>query len=150
MNTANSCWLNSGAIHASLLLALAAMPGMSAALADVTLDCTTNGQTELVPAPGEAVDISITMDGDASDFYTSAVFRVIFTAPGMVLEDYVFATPFDTGTFLDGSLPGVKSLPVSIEYDTLEGSGYPLKTADLLFDNFLLSGVAGPGELLEL
>ena len=150
MMTANTSWLNSGAIHAGLLLALASVPAASIASADVTLDCTTNGLTTLVPAPGETVDIAIAIDGDATDFYTSAVFRVVFTAPGMVLDEYVFASPFDTGTFLDGSLPGVKSLPVSIEHETLEGSGYPSETADLLFDNFLLSGFASPGDLLEL
>ena len=150
MNSAKHTWLQAGAIQTVIVSAFAGMSLVTTASADVTLDCSTNGQTELVPAPGETLDITIALDGDATDFYTSVVFRVVFTSPGMVLDDYVFASPFDTGSFLDGSLPGVKSLPVSIENETLEGTGWPTETADLLFDNFLLAGFASPGNLLEL
>lgn len=121
----------------------------TAAVGQVTLDCSTGGHTSLVPAPGEFVLISIDLDGGAKDYYTSVVFRVVFTAPGLIIEDYVFEDPFETGTWLDGSLPGVDSLPATIDDEMLEGPTWPIETADILFDNFLVSGFAMPGQLLE-
>lgn len=133
-----------------LFLAVLLGPISSSATAEVFLDCTTDGDTVLHPAPGETVNITVSLDGADTDIYTSAVFRVVFTSPGLVLDDYLFAAPFETGTFLDGSLPGVKSLPLSIQDDTLSGPTWPIETADLLFDNFLISDLASPGDLLEL
>lgn len=132
-------------------IAVAATGGVNASLSsDVLLDCSVGGETFLAPAPGESLTITVNLDADPSEVFSSAVFRVVFTMPGLILDDYLFAAPFETGTFLDGSLPGVKGLPLSIQENTLEGPTWPIETADLLFDNFLITDLASPGELLEL
>ena len=137
-------------LRPGVALAISAAGLMSASAAgQVTLDCSANNATSLVPAPGERVTISIALEGEDTDFYTSVVFRVVFTAPGMAIEEYLFAGPFDTGTWLDGSLPGVELLPATIDEAMLEGPMWPIETSDMLFDNFLLSGFATPGSLLE-
>jgi hypothetical protein len=137
-------------LRPGVALAISAAGLMSASAAgQVTLNCSANNATSLVPAPGERVTISIDLEGEDTDFYTSVVFRVVFTAPGMAIEEYLFAGPFDTGTWLDGSLPGVESLPATIDEAMLEGPMWPIETSDMLFDNFLLSGFATPGSLLE-
>ncbi len=134
-------------VGAVATVGVAAMPGLGDQL---NLSCTANGQEALVPAPGERFTVHVEVEGDPSTLFSSVVFRLVSSVPGLVIEDYRFASPFETGTWLDGSLPGIGSLPAPWDESMLEGDSWPDQVSDALFDNFLIVDLATPGALLEV
>lgn len=133
-----------------VVLAAAWMAEMPCVGEELSLNCTVNGRAGLAPAPGERFTVAVEVQGDPSTMFSSVVLRLVSTVPGLVIEDYRFATPFETGTWLDGSLPGVMSLPAMWDESMLEGASWPVQTSDALFDNFLIADLATPGQLLEV
>jgi hypothetical protein len=141
-------WRNSGRMGG--VVAAVWMMVMPCVGDELTLTCTVDGRAGLAPAPGERFTLGVEVEGDPARMFSSVVFRIVSTLPGLVIEDYRFAPPFETGTWLDGSLPGVMSLPVTWDESMLEGGSWPIQTSDALFDNFLITDLAAPGQLLEV
>ncbi len=134
-------------VMVAMVAACTATAGAGDAL---SLSCSIDGEDMLVPAPGERFTVTVEVEGDPAELFSSVVFRLISTVPGLVIEDYRFAEPFETGSWLDGSLPGVPMLPAVWDESMLDGGSWPIETSDALFDNFLISDLASPGGLVEV
>ena len=84
--------------------------------------------------PGQSVTINIdALTG--SDVHNSAIFRVVWSRPGVVLTSYAWGTPYVSGGIFDDSIPSLASLPAVVDAPLLSGFGYPTDTADVEFSN---------------
>ncbi len=99
--------------------------------------------------PGSTFVARISLESDVGIVYNSALFRVVLTRPGVAIEDYAWTAPFETGGPTDFSLVGLE-LPSVITADSLAGPGYPAEVIDVEFGNFLLTGDATDGTVVDV
>jgi hypothetical protein len=114
------------------------------------LDCrSVQGAATVGARPGGTFVARISLESDVGIVYNSALFRVVLTRPGVAIEDYAWAAPFETGGPTDFSLVGLE-LPSVITKDSLAGPTYPTDVIDVEFGNFLLTGDATDGTVVDV
>lgn len=114
------------------------------------MDCTrVDGGSMVAVPPGGAFTARVSTASASGVMLNSALLRVMLTRPGIVLENYQWAPPFQTGGFTDFSLLDLE-LPLAVEESTLSGPNYPVGISDVEFGNFLLAGDAPLGTLLTV
>ncbi|MDZ4753840.1 MAG: hypothetical protein SGJ11_05020 [Phycisphaerae bacterium] len=86
-------------------------------------------------ALGSTFDLDVIITSDAADFCNSAIFRVVFSKPGLLYESYAWSAPFSAGSIFDQSKPGLGSLSTVITAATLQGPNYPAGIVDVEFAN---------------
>lgn len=114
------------------------------------LDTAINGGLgTAVVGPGQGFRIEVRVRSQVPVTFNAVQFTVYCTVEGMRIDDYEWSVPFVTGGPWDYSLDGA-ALPLLVNRDTLEGTGYPLETADVEFATFDFTQAAGAGELLNV
>lgn len=132
------------------LTAVVASIGAAASAADVKLDTAlVQGPGVAVVVPGGTLTISVSVRSAVPVAFNAALWRLVVTEQGSTLLDYDWTDPFVTGGPNDFSLGGAE-LPLVINDDTLEGTGYPIQTADVEFGAFDFVETAGTGELMRI
>ncbi|MBC7771464.1 MAG: hypothetical protein H7210_03100 [Pyrinomonadaceae bacterium] len=106
--------------------------------------------TSITRTPGQSFDLDITLTSDAADQHNSAIFRVVFSSPGLVYQDYEWSTPYVTGGIFDDCLPPIADLPVIISPQLVQGPGFPAGVSDIELSNVVGSGTFGVGLLARL
>lgn len=96
------------------------------------------GSASQTVAPGGTFQLDIMMTSDALDEHKSAIFQVVFSAEGLVYEDYVWSTPYANGTITDDSQPLQSALPQPVGMDSLQGLGHPVSQVDVEMSNVIL------------
>ncbi|MBL8745784.1 MAG: hypothetical protein JNK58_05430 [Phycisphaerae bacterium] len=99
---------------------------------------------------GQSFALDIVITSDVSDTHTSAVFQVRFTQPGLVLTNYQWDAPYQTGSIFDDSKPAFADLPMPITPSTLQGGAYPPGLNDLELSNVLIGANYGQGTIVRL
>jgi len=99
--------------------------------------------------PGASFTTRVTLEGKVPIVYNSAIFRVVLTGENVSINDYAWASPFETGGATDFSLLGME-LPSLVTAETLEGPTYPADVLDVEFANFLMDGDASNGTVVEI
>ncbi|MFM1822995.1 MAG: hypothetical protein RI967_1261 [Planctomycetota bacterium] len=133
---------------AAILATLAAPAFAGDAIA--TLHCrSSTGATTVGVRPGGTFAVRVELESELPIAYNSAVFRLVLSREGLAIGDYAWGAPFETGGATDFSLLGVE-LPATIDADTLAGPTYPAETVDIEFANFLVTGEAEPGAVVEV
>ena len=94
-----------------------------------------SGASSLDLLPGDSFDLDVVLTSGASDEHLSAIFRVIFSSPGLSYESYDWQVPYANGTQDDDSDPLIGDLPVLLDADTLTGPGYPTGVVDVELSN---------------
>lgn len=108
----------------------------------------------LNPGDSATVVVSAAAGGDS---FNSAIFRMVWSRPGVALTGYQWGSPFITGNAFDDSTPAAGTLPVTITNSLLSGFGYDPDVADVEFSNVVpppaapgAPGTFTAGELLRL
>lgn len=115
-----------------------------------TLHCRSLAGASTVGArPGASFTARVTLESKVPIIYNSAIFRVVLTGENVSINDYAWASPFETGGATDFSLLGME-LPSLVTPETLEGPAYPADVLDVEFANFLLAGDASNGTVVEV
>ena len=131
---------------AALSSSLAAAAGDAVA----SLHCrATGGNAVIGVRPGGTFTTVIALESSLPIIYNSALFRVVLTRPGIAVNAYQWADPFETGGPFDFSLPGMQ-LPQAVDADTLAGPTYPEGVLDVEFASFLPVGDRGTGTVVEV
>lgn len=99
--------------------------------------------------PGDPFVVSVDLESDIPISYNSAIFRLVLSRAGVVVEDYEWTPPFVTRGPFDFSLLGMQ-LPEAVDADTLSGPTYPVGVIDVEFASFLAVGEAGEGTVVEV
>lgn len=134
----------------SVPIAAAGLFADVAPAADATLSVrTSTGLTSVLLAPGTQLEVEVSVQAADWVMFNAVLGRLVFTAPGVIIQEYQWHPPFETGGFTDFSLVGL-DLPVAVVPETLQGPNYPIATSDVEFGNFLLAGMTGSGPLLQL
>lgn len=84
---------------------------------------------------GESFKLDIILVSDGSDVHNSAIFRLIFSAPGLFYDSYSWNPPYSNGTAEDDSKPLHQRLPLRLEAKTLSGIGYAAGVVDVELSN---------------
>ncbi len=133
-----------------LILAATAAFGPSAS-ADYVMTLLSGGASTLEVEAGESFDLDVMLASDGSDIHNSAIFRVVFSGPGLFYDDYSWSRPYETGSIFDDSSPFVDDLSVQLDDLTLAGSGYPAGVVDIELSNVVAGGGNfGEGLLVSL
>ena len=108
--------------------------------------------SEISVLPGQAFGLDFMLTSDAGDVHRSAVFQAEFSAGGLVLESYSWASPYDNGTIDDFSTPHFSALPATIDGDSFVSGANPPGTVDIDLQNVLAAGSPsfGSGRLITL
>lgn len=134
------------AVAATVLAALVGVGGLAQqASADVILSVSAEGASTVL-TPGGQITLAVVAGQPLSSPVTpfnSAIFTVECSLEGVVLMEYLWQTPFETGTALDDSSPRRNLLPLPITNALLDGPGTRPDTADFLLSNVLPT--PGPG-----
>ena len=72
-----SCWYC--CLHSIFAVCLVAAP----ALADYTFELLSNNMNSVDVEPGDTFDLDIILTSDGSDVHDTAIFRVVFSSPGL-------------------------------------------------------------------
>lgn len=128
---------NSFAVVVSAIAALAAGAEAEAAY---MMSIASNGSSSAVVLPGDSVLLQVELSSDGGDVHNSAIFRMIFSAPGLKFLGYEWASPYLNGTLDDDSKPLANMLPLLLDDGTLSGVGYPNGVVDIEFSNVLPVG----------
>lgn len=122
-----------------LALGLALAIGCVAVRADYVISATTQGSTSATVRLGDTVTLDVTLDSDAFDEHSSAIFRLTFSAPGLIYQGYSWSIPYANGTRDDATLPVRTNLPLPLSVSTVAGAYFPSNVVDLYFDNVIPS-----------
>jgi hypothetical protein len=110
-----------------------------------------DGQPTRTVTTGVTFDLEVTLSSDTADRHDSAVLQIVFSASGLVLQDYQWSAPYATGGEDDISFPAHSTLPVAIEAKTATGSALPAEAVDLFLSNLIsVPGSFGTGSILRL
>ena len=145
--------LQLGCIAVAGVFAVASRPATAAYI--LTPTQTITGASSASVAKGSLVSIDFVLTSTGSDVNNSAIFQVNLSAPSLVEQSYVWATPYTTGTTNDDSTPnsaakggGRAQTPTAVTATTFNG---PVANAvDLEFNNFLDTGTFGTGKLVTM
>lgn len=138
--------IGSGIVCAAVLAA----GGRSAAAAYVMTPMS-GGASTIQVMPGDSFALDIMLTSDASDVHNSAIFRAVFSAPGLLYEGYSWSSPYETGSIFDDSSPFIDDLAVLLDEQSLSGTGYPDGVVDFELSNVVAGGgVFGEGLLASL
>lgn len=107
------------------------------------------GASNALVTPGNSFDLDIALSSNAADANTSAVFRVVFSDPGLVLSGYTWKAPYTNSVNNDGSTPKFNALPVTLSAATYITPSAP-GVVDINMENFLDAGSFGTGTLVTL
>jgi hypothetical protein len=99
-----------------------------------------NGATFLEITPGESFQLDIELSSSGDVVHNSAIFRVIFSEPGISYDGYSWANPYETGSMFDDSDPFIDELSVQLDASTLTGLGYPDEIVDVELSNVVAGG----------
>lgn len=94
-----------------------------------------SGASEAVAAPGEPVVIDLVLTRSAGETHNSSIFRVTFSAPGLVYLGYDWKPPYVNGTIDDFSIPSAAALPTVLGAGTLARPGDPPGVVDIELSN---------------
>lgn len=123
----------------------------SASHAAYTLTPLSGGQNARTVVWGEAFAINVVLTSNTSlDRHTSAIFQTRFTRAGLLLEDYQWAVPYETGGIFDDSTPARADLPVAVTAGTLSGNSHPSGVVDFEMSNVLIGQSFSTGTLVTL
>ncbi len=95
----------------------------------------TGGKNQVQVLPGEEFKLDIVLSSDNMDKHDTSIFRVKFSVPGLICQSYQWSTPYLNQTDDDDSTPLWDSLPLALQADTLQGSGYPENIVDIELSN---------------
>ncbi len=135
------------------LSALLALSAVKWASADYILSPISDGQSERTVNRGQSFDLDLVLSTDGADVHDSAIFRVIFFEPGLRLESYLWAAPYETGTIWDDSDPFLSDLPLTLNAATHDDpSDPPEGIVDIELSNVVPppEGDFGAGTLVSL
>lgn len=108
------------------------------------------GASSALVTRGNSFDLDIALTSGAADQSNSAVFRIVFSDPGLVLNSYTWKAPYTNPLPVDdGSTPKLTALPVTLTSSTYATPGEP-GTIDINLDHVLSSGKFTSGPLLTL
>lgn len=125
--------------------------GVGEVQASYILTPVSGGASTLEVTAGESFDLDVMLASDAGDVHNSAIFRVVFSEPGLVYESYSWSSPYDTGSIFDDSAPFIDDVAVVLDALTLSGIGYPDGVVDVELSNVVAGGgVFGEGLLASL
>ncbi|MBN8597235.1 MAG: hypothetical protein J0L78_06135 [Planctomycetes bacterium] len=98
---------------------------------------------------GELVNVrfNLTSSDGSAIAHNSAIFRVEFSVPGLILESVLWTAPYETGTIFDDSKPRLTQLPLAITNDLLSGFGYAPNVADFELSNVVPDGAFTTGRI---
>jgi hypothetical protein len=113
--------------------------GAERASAEYTISASSGGLSSVNAAPGQTVNVDVVLTSNAADVHNSAIFRVVFSEPGIEYLGYSWSSPYSM--LFDGSTPDLASLPGVITASTLSGLAYPSGIADVEMSNVTDSGV---------
>lgn len=100
---------------------------------------------------GEAFNLDVVLFSDVSDVHNSAILRLVFSAPGLFYDSYLWSPPYGNGTSEDDSKPLARQLPLLLNTNTLTGAGYPNGAVDLELSNVTSTQPGfGSGTLVRL
>ncbi len=119
-----------------------------AARADYVIAATSDGLSSVNAVPGQVVAVDVGLTSNTSDVHNSAIFRVVFSEPGIEYVGYTWRPPY--GTTFDASTPSAVSLPAILSATTLDGAAYPAGVADVELSNVTDSGVFSSGVIAQL
>jgi hypothetical protein len=84
-------------------------------------------------------NLNIWLSSNDSDIHDSAIFRVVFSKPGLVYNGYDWQAPYlkygENGSTDDDSDPIITDLPIMLDADILSGVGYPAGVVDVELSN---------------
>lgn len=106
---------------------------------------TVAGGSSVSVQPGGSLVVDLSLSSDAADAHTSAVFDVVFSAPGLTYSGYTWQGTYAGGGF-DNSQPANAALPALIQTNTY---GNATSAIDLHFENFTFTPFAS-GAILSL
>ena len=130
------------------LFAAAAASCAFAADAELSVRAVGSSSFAVDVQPGTQFTVRVSLDRlvQGADLSCNAnLFRLVVTRPGIEVTGYQWTAPWVTGGPTDQSLRGLV-LPVAVYPETLQGAGYPVAVNDVEFGNFLMTGMAQPGE----
>lgn len=142
--------MRQGMLRSALTALLAAAAAPFAFAADAELSVRAVGSSAFVVdvEPGAQLTVRVSLDrlAEGADLSCNAnLFRLVLTRPGIEVTGYQWTAPWVSGGPTDQSLRGLV-LPVAVYPETLAGTGYPVAVNDVEFGNFLMTGMAQPGE----
>ncbi len=108
---------------------------VSIVLGDYTIFVQNNESDALTVNPGDSFNLDIRLETDNSDIHDSAIFRLVFSKPGLEYLSYYWSSPYPNETDDDDSTPIISDLPIVIKADSLAGIGYPSNTVDIELSN---------------
>lgn len=134
-------WVRKMMLKTGVLGCVAALLAVAAPVrAGYMMSVTSGGASSASVLPGDSITLQIAMTADASETHNSAIFRVMFSNPGLRYMGYLWEAPYLNGTFDDDSKPLGGSLPVVLDDLTLSGVGYPADVVDVEMSNVLPIG----------
>ena len=130
-----------------LVLFVAIMSGLpQLAEADYVMSVLHEGDSSVVVVPGSRFTVAVELSSNGMDQHNSAIFRVVFSDPGLVLEGYTWGAPYENGTVTDFSTPRLNTLPQLIDADTYDNGD---SAVDMYMSN-VNAAPFGIGTLLTL
>jgi hypothetical protein len=136
--------------HQLLIACVLCLCLSSIAQADYVLNLLSGGSSSATVNWGDSLTLDAVLTSDAADVHDSAIFRMIFTMPGLTYPSYSWASPYTNGPPYDDSTPILGDLPVTLDEDTLSGTGYPSGVVDIEMSNVLIGSTFGEGTLVSL
>lgn len=134
----------------SAVCALTVLSYCGNATADYVLTPRSGGSGSAIVGRGRTLNLNLGLTSDSSDTHTSAIFRVVFSSPGLTYQSYLWQAPYSNTSGDDDSTPRAEQLPVTLTADTLSGPSFPPGVVDVELSNVVESGTFGQGSLVTL
>lgn len=119
----------------------------NAASAGYILTPLSEERSSIAVQPGGSFRLDVMLSSTSNDRHDASLFRVEFSAPGLILTGFSWAPPYSEQ--FDFSVPSSDALPLPITESLLSGEGYPSGVADIEFSNLTDTGEFAAGRLLS-
>jgi hypothetical protein len=133
----------------AIALALFALVPCVPAGADYILTPLSGAADDVTLEPNDTLIVELAVTTDAADSHDSAIFRVVFSQPGLVLESYQWHGNYGTNPDYDDSFPLLAELPLAVTAGVFPSLQFPGEV-DVEMSNLTEQGLFGEGTLVTL
>jgi hypothetical protein len=105
------------------------------AYATYTISVRSGSSSQKTVQRGEKFDLDVVLTSNEADEHDSAIFRLVFSAPGLSYEGYTWLEQHVNNTANDDSKPQYQMLPLRLDAATLAGNFYPTGVVDVELSN---------------
>jgi hypothetical protein len=134
-------------VHAGVLALALVLLDASAARAAYVLTPFSGGFNTITVAPGGSFSLDLVLTSEAADEHNSAIFRVVFSEPGLIYSGFTWQSPYTLA--YDDSKPNT-GFDILLDAATLSGPAYPDGVVDIELSNVVEPGTFTTGTLVRL